>query len=236
MPIWKKNVYTCKLWNTGFILIFFLSVGIVPFHCNAVTLLPEVPDQKIKVTVNGGDSSQQIPLNFGDTTVEISVRSADGTNTQVAGCKKMMIPEASVLIQQQHAGNCSIFQKGIQLYGFWKRFRPQFIILITLHFTEFELNHNNKWHYLFAFNLKKILFDLFWFDHSVCQHHVPNVPSLCQVYTVLVTHEPIPMSVTFTDEKQQLDYECPVSLNVFYRPVSINNRYDFKKKHGTYPL
>lgn len=97
---------------------FFLSAGIVPFHCNAVTLLPEVPDQKIKVTVNGGDSSQQIPLNFGDTMVEISVRSADGTNTQVAGCKKMGIPDASVLFQQQHAGDCSIFQKGIQLYGF----------------------------------------------------------------------------------------------------------------------
>lgn len=118
MPIWEKT-YTYELWNIGFILNFFFpSTGIVPFHCDVVTLLPEVPDQKIKVTVNGGDSSQQIPLNFGDTTVEISVRSADGTNTQVAGCKKMRVPDASVLFQQQHAGICSIFQKGIQLYGF----------------------------------------------------------------------------------------------------------------------
>lgn len=143
-PYAKKNVYTSKSWNIRFILnFFFLSAGIVPFHSNAVTVLPEVPDQKIKVTVNGGDSSQQIPLNFGDTTVEISVRSADGTNTQVAGCKKMRLPDASVLFQQQHTGNCSIFQKWIQLYGFWKLFKPQLIILITLHFTEFELNHNN---------------------------------------------------------------------------------------------
>lgn len=60
-----------------------LSAGIVPFHCSAVALLPKVPDRNIKVTVNGGDSSQQVPLNFGDTMVEISVRSADGSNSQV---------------------------------------------------------------------------------------------------------------------------------------------------------
>ncbi|XP_075906984.1 uncharacterized protein LOC142904639 isoform X2 [Nelusetta ayraudi] len=98
---------------------------VVPFHCAAITLRPEVPDQKMKVTVNGGDASQQVPLNFGDTAVQVSVRSADGTNTQG--------------------------------------------------------------------------------------------------YTVLVTREPLPMAVTFTDDVQQLDYECPVTLNVFYRPVSINN-------------
>lgn len=46
---------------------------------------------------------------------------------------------------------------------------------------------------------------------------------------VLVTREPLPMAVTFTDDTHQLDYECPVTLNVFYRPVSINNRFNFKK-------
>ncbi|KAI3363416.1 hypothetical protein L3Q82_012034 [Scortum barcoo] len=97
----------------------------VPFHCSAVTLLSKVPDKKIKVTVNGEDSSKQVPLNFGDTVVEISVCSADGSNSQV--------------------------------------------------------------------------------------------------YTVLVTRKLIPMAVTFTDGKQQLDYECPVSLTAFYRPVSINH-------------
>ncbi|KAM7408369.1 hypothetical protein PAMA_002199 [Pampus argenteus] len=97
----------------------------VTFHCNAVTLLPTVPDKNINVTVNGTDGSQPVPLNFGDTVVEITVCSADGSNSQV--------------------------------------------------------------------------------------------------YTVLVTRELIPMAVTFTDGKQQLDYECPVSLSAFYRPVSINH-------------
>ncbi|KAG7511739.1 hypothetical protein JOB18_008490 [Solea senegalensis] len=97
----------------------------VPFHCNAVTLLPSVPDKSIKVTVNGADCSQPVLVNFGDTVVEISVCSADGSNSQV--------------------------------------------------------------------------------------------------YTVLVTRGLIPMAVTFTDWKQQLDYECPVSLSAFYRPVSINH-------------
>ncbi|XP_026165597.1 uncharacterized protein LOC113132017 [Mastacembelus armatus] len=99
--------------------------SIVPFHCNAITLLPKVPDKNIKVTVNGADSSQPVFLNFGATVVEISVCSADGSNSQV--------------------------------------------------------------------------------------------------YTLLVTRELLPMAVTFTDAKQQLDYECPVSLSAFYRPVSINH-------------
>ncbi|XP_039994680.1 uncharacterized protein LOC120796217 [Xiphias gladius] len=79
----------------------------------------------MKATVNGPDGSQPVPLNCGDTVVEISVRSADGSNAQV--------------------------------------------------------------------------------------------------YTVLVAPELIPMAVTFTDGKQQLDYECPVSLSAYYRPVSINH-------------
>ncbi|XP_041865467.1 uncharacterized protein LOC121655109 [Melanotaenia boesemani] len=95
----------------------------VPFYCNEVTLLPKVPDKLIKVTINGKSSSQSVPLNFGDTMVEVSVCSADGT--------------------------------------------------------------------------------------------------ISQVYTVLVTRELIPIAVTFTDGKQQLDFECPVSLSAFYRPVSV---------------
>ncbi|XP_047458118.1 uncharacterized protein LOC125018349 [Mugil cephalus] len=97
----------------------------VPFYCDAVTLLLKVPDRNIKVSVNGASSSQPVPLNVGDTTVEASVRSADG--------------------------------------------------------------------------------------------------SISQVYTVFVTREVIPMPVTFTDGKQQLESECPVSLSAFYRPVSINH-------------
>ncbi|KAL3971792.1 target of EGR1 protein 1 [Sarotherodon galilaeus] len=97
----------------------------VPFCCNSVTLLPEVPDRGIKVTVNGVNSSEPVPLNFGDTVVEISVCSPDG--------------------------------------------------------------------------------------------------SVSQVYKVLVTRELLPVPVTFTDVKQQLEYECPVSLSAFYRPLSINH-------------
>ncbi|XP_037829309.1 uncharacterized protein LOC108247256 isoform X2 [Kryptolebias marmoratus] len=47
--------------------------------------------------------------------------------------------------------------------------------------------------------------------------------AVSQAYTVLVTRELIPMAVIFTDEKQQLDYECPVSLTAFYRPVSVHS-------------
>lgn len=99
----------------------------VPFNMTAVRLLTSVPDKHIKVKVNGGDKSQPVPLNFGDTLVEILVCSADGTSSQA--------------------------------------------------------------------------------------------------YTVLVTRELIPIAVTpsYSDAKGQLDYECPISLSVVYRPVSINH-------------
>ncbi|XP_035028378.2 uncharacterized protein LOC118118927 [Hippoglossus stenolepis] len=110
-PAFSSNVYEYK--------------SIVPFHCDAVTLLPEVQDRHITVAVTGGDASRRVPVNFGDTAVQISVRSADGSNSQV--------------------------------------------------------------------------------------------------YTVSVTRELVPLAVTFTDGKQQLDYECPVSLSAFYRPVSLSH-------------
>ncbi|XP_062257509.1 uncharacterized protein LOC133966543 [Platichthys flesus] len=116
-PAFTSNVYEYKSeWRHS---------GIVPFHCEAVTLCPEVQDRRITVTVNGTDASRRVPVNFGDTALQISVRSADGSNSQV--------------------------------------------------------------------------------------------------YTVLVTRELVPLPVTFTDGKQQLDYECPVSLSAFYRPVSISH-------------
>ncbi|MED6283972.1 hypothetical protein CHARACLAT_014531 [Characodon lateralis] len=96
-----------------------------PFYCNAVTLRPKVPDSLIKVTVNGESSCQPVPLQFGDTLVEVSVCSADG--------------------------------------------------------------------------------------------------SVSQLYTVLVTRELIPVAVTFSEGRQQLDYECPVSLSALYRPVSVHH-------------
>ncbi|KAK5882745.1 hypothetical protein CesoFtcFv8_021298 [Champsocephalus esox] len=111
--------------NPAFCTKIYEYNSVVPFHCNAVTLLPKVLDRNIKVAVNQRESSQPVLLNYGDSVVEISVRSADGSNSQV--------------------------------------------------------------------------------------------------YTLLVTRELIPMAVTFTDGKQQLDYECPVSLTAFYRPISIKH-------------
>ncbi|XP_034040608.1 uncharacterized protein LOC117523257 [Thalassophryne amazonica] len=97
----------------------------VAFHCTDVTLLPKVPDKNMKLSINGGDASQPVTLNVGDTVVEILVTSADESNSQM--------------------------------------------------------------------------------------------------YTMVVTRGLIPMAVTFTDRKKQLEYECPVSLAAFYRPVSINH-------------
>ena len=80
----KQNILHISLLFLIFVAVHvnYFSAGIVPFHCSAVTLLPKVLDKNIKVTVNVEDSSQ-VPLNFGDTVVEISVCSADGSNSQV---------------------------------------------------------------------------------------------------------------------------------------------------------
>ncbi|KAG7462877.1 hypothetical protein MATL_G00189370 [Megalops atlanticus] len=44
-----------------------------------------------------------------------------------------------------------------------------------------------------------------------------------QVYTLCITREQIPLVVSFNDVRDQIKYECPVSLTAFYRPVSINS-------------
>ncbi|XP_029621454.1 uncharacterized protein LOC115201736 isoform X2 [Salmo trutta] len=43
-----------------------------------------------------------------------------------------------------------------------------------------------------------------------------------QMYYVLVIREQIPMAVSFSDVKEQVYYECPVTLTALYRPISIN--------------
>ncbi|CDQ95393.1 unnamed protein product [Oncorhynchus mykiss] len=45
-----------------------------------------------------------------------------------------------------------------------------------------------------------------------------------QMYYVLVMREQIPMAVSFSDVKEQVSYECPVTLTALYRPISINQR------------
>ncbi|XP_015218375.2 uncharacterized protein [Lepisosteus oculatus] len=42
------------------------------------------------------------------------------------------------------------------------------------------------------------------------------------IYTILITREQIPYVITFNTVKDQMEYECPVSLTAFYRPVSIS--------------
>lgn len=49
--------------------------------------------------------------------------------------------------------------------------------------------------------------------------------SCLQVYTLTVTRKQLPLAVTFCDVKDQMEFECSVSLNAFYRPLSINPRY-----------
>lgn len=47
---------------------------------------------------------------------------------------------------------------------------------------------------------------------------------LFQVYTVNITREQIPLAVTFSDVREQIEFECPVSLSAHYKPVSIHQR------------
>ncbi|XP_027863124.1 uncharacterized protein LOC114138198 isoform X3 [Xiphophorus couchianus] len=75
----------------------------VPFHCNSVTVKTKVPDSLIKVTINGSDS-QAVSLHFGDTLVELSVRSADGSVTQVytVCVTRELFPVAVTFSERKH--------------------------------------------------------------------------------------------------------------------------------------
>ncbi|MGH0143860.1 UNVERIFIED_CONTAM: hypothetical protein FKN15_041543 [Acipenser sinensis] len=43
-----------------------------------------------------------------------------------------------------------------------------------------------------------------------------------QVYVVVISRMQLPHLVSFNDIKDQVEFECPVSLTALYRPVSIN--------------
>lgn len=47
-----------------------------------------------------------------------------------------------------------------------------------------------------------------------------------QMYTVNITREQIPLAVTFCDVREQIEFECPVSLSALYKPVSIHQRWE----------
>lgn len=47
-----------------------------------------------------------------------------------------------------------------------------------------------------------------------------------QVYTVNITREQVPLAVTFCDVRDQIEFECPVSLSALYKPVSIHLRWE----------
>ncbi|KAM4770936.1 uncharacterized protein WCC33_002715 [Rhinophrynus dorsalis] len=42
-----------------------------------------------------------------------------------------------------------------------------------------------------------------------------------QIYCIIVTRTQLPCCVSFTDIQDQMNYECPVSLTAFYRPISV---------------
>lgn len=52
----------------------------VPFSCSSVEVKPSVADKKTAVKVNGGESKDPIPLNYGETVVEVEVTSPDSSN------------------------------------------------------------------------------------------------------------------------------------------------------------
>ncbi|XP_002731401.1 uncharacterized protein LOC100373099 [Saccoglossus kowalevskii] len=55
----------------------------VPFTQSNITVKPAAPDKKTLVNVNGGDVAIPVPLNIGETSIDVTVTSADGSNTKV---------------------------------------------------------------------------------------------------------------------------------------------------------
>ena len=42
-----------------------------------------------------------------------------------------------------------------------------------------------------------------------------------QTYSVIFTKKQIPRFIRFTDAKQGMPFECPISLTAFYQPLSV---------------
>ena len=57
--------------------------GTVSCDTQEVTVTPVVPDKRSAVEVNGSPADTAVNLNIGDTVVDITVASPDGSKTQV---------------------------------------------------------------------------------------------------------------------------------------------------------
>ncbi|XP_069787865.1 uncharacterized protein [Narcine bancroftii] len=57
--------------------------GIAPLHMTTINVQPTVPDNQMRVTINGSNVGKPAYLSVGNTKVEVNVTSADGTQTQI---------------------------------------------------------------------------------------------------------------------------------------------------------
>ena len=63
------------------LLHFYL--GLIPCNIASLTVTPAVLDTKAALTVNNSKPGEALSLNVGLTTVNIYVKSPDGSNSQV---------------------------------------------------------------------------------------------------------------------------------------------------------
>ncbi|XP_064173898.1 uncharacterized protein LOC135245060 isoform X2 [Anguilla rostrata] len=191
---------------------------IVPCNTSSVTLELLTSDCGASYKIHFGDGSNVIQLNDGINTINIEVVAEDGTaKTYCVEVTKLSASVAElcgleidggVQIQPEFSPNVYEYSSAVHLV------KNSVTILPKLPDVNMQVSVNGSDSTeVISLNIGDTLVNI-----EVCSADGTK----SQVYTLLITREQIPLAVTFKDERDQMEYECPFSLTALYRPVSVS--------------
>ncbi|XP_072532929.1 uncharacterized protein [Salminus brasiliensis] len=195
-----------------------LYTATVPSSINSVKLDLLTSDSGASCKILFGDGSRTVNLSDGLNRIDIEVIAEDGTGkTYSIELTKLSASEASLraLAVEEHHQLHPVFSPDLYEYSCAVSFDCHVVTIQAQ-----APDHNMQVTVKEACSSGSVPLNVG--DTLVTVQVTSPDGTNLQVYTITITREHIPFPVTFCDVKDQMMFECPVSLNAFYRPVSIN--------------
>ncbi|XP_069464249.1 uncharacterized protein [Ambystoma mexicanum] len=177
----------------------------------------QTSDKGASYSIRGGDGSKVIKLKDGVNTVSVEVTAEDGT-VKIYVIEVTKIPANAAILQGlKLTENIPLVPPFASKVYEYTCSAPYYCSSITLQplvpDTKMKLTTNG------TDALKPL--SLSTGDTIVEVQVTSSDGTKSQVYQILVTRLQLPCFVRFVEIKDQMGFECPVSLTAFYRPVSI---------------
>ncbi|XP_053316215.1 uncharacterized protein LOC128483919 [Spea bombifrons] len=189
----------------------------VPSQITQITLDMYPSDTGASCALLGGGSSKCVTLKDGLNNIVVEVTAEDGTeknyilevtkmSASQASLQDIKLPEDLKLIPSflpdvyEYSCTVPFFQDSITIHPFFVDKK-----------MSVKLNGSD--------DIKPIPLA---FGDTLIELQVTSADGTrSQVYSLIVTRSALPCCVHFVDPQDQVNYECPISLTAFYRPVCI---------------